>query len=83
MQYFAEMRKKYFVETSNVFWFNKTVPVGKSVRLLRRRPNGTEFITGPALQPSDKLFGSLVKIVFTVTQPKNKLETVQWKKPRK
>ena len=46
------------VETRNAFWVKLgeqlTVPVCESTRILVRRPNGTEFITGRALQLSDK-----------------------------
>ena len=42
----------------NAFWVNLgeqlTVPVCESTRILVRRPNGTEFITGRARQLSDK-----------------------------
>ena len=30
-----------------------------------------------------KAFDTIIQTVFTVTQQKNKLDTVQWKKPRK
>ena len=52
------MEKQRFVETHNAFWVKLgeqlLVPVCKSTRILRRRPNGTEFITVLALQPGNK-----------------------------
>ena len=33
-----------------------TLPVCKDARILRRPPNGTEFMTGRAAQPSNDLY---------------------------
>ena len=60
LQYYAEMGKKCFVKTRNAVWVKLgqqlTLPVYKGARILRRRTNGTEFITGRAPQPSNDLY---------------------------